>query len=222
MQADLLLVAALACAEINGQAYLVAGGSDDGLTLFQMLPGGRLLALTTLADTLQMGLSNISALSLRATATGLDIFAASAAEPGITQVHYTLGTAGVTLHASSAGGTLTGGAGADILCGGFGADLLIGGSGDDIVLDGDGSDQMQGGIGADTINGGLGIDSMVGGSGSDTYIIDSTADIIVELLADAARQERFASAGRHKVEREFNIRVEAGRLLDHFGKACNA
>ena len=141
---------ALACAEINGQAYLVAGGSDDGLTLFQMLPGGRLLALTTLADTLQMGLSNISALSLRATATGLDIFAASAAEPGITQLHYTLGTAGVTLHASSAGATLTGGAGADILCGGFGADLLIGGSGDDIVLDGDGSDQMQGGIGADT------------------------------------------------------------------------
>lgn len=47
-------------------------------------------------------------------------------------------------------------------------------------------------------------------------------DAIVELLADAARQERFASAGRHKVEREFNIRVEAGRLLDHFGKACNA
>lgn len=45
---------------------------------------------------------------------------------------------------------------------------------------------------------------------------------IVELLVDVVRQERFASAGRHKVERDFNIRVEAGRLLDHFGKACNA
>ena len=48
------------------------------------------------------------------------------------------------------------------------------------------------------------------------------ADAIAELLPDAVRQERFASAGRHKVEQDFNIRVEAGRLLDHFGKACNA
>lgn len=48
------------------------------------------------------------------------------------------------------------------------------------------------------------------------------ANAIAALLRDPESQERFAYAGRHKVEREFDVRIEAGRLLAHFGMLCDA
>lgn len=48
------------------------------------------------------------------------------------------------------------------------------------------------------------------------------ADAVQALLLDPRQRERFAAAGRHKVERDFNVRIEAGRLLEHFGAACHA
>jgi Ca2+-binding RTX toxin-like protein len=142
-------VSALASVDLGGRSYLVAGGSDDGVTLLQLLPGGRLVVLATLADTLAMGLSNISALSMRAAGNGLDILVASAEEAGLTQLRYTLGTAGQIVYAMAAGGVLNGGTADDILVGGSGADVLRGGAGNDILLDGAGQDQLTGGAGAD-------------------------------------------------------------------------
>lgn len=48
------------------------------------------------------------------------------------------------------------------------------------------------------------------------------ADAIEALLSDNGSQERFAREARHKVEREFDVRIEAARLLTHFGRACDA
>lgn len=46
------------------------------------------------------------------------------------------------------------------------------------------------------------------------------AQAIGALLADAERQDAFARAGRSKVEQDFNVQIEAGRLLAHFREAC--
>jgi glycosyltransferase involved in cell wall biosynthesis len=48
------------------------------------------------------------------------------------------------------------------------------------------------------------------------------ADAVEALLRDPERQEAFAAAGRRKVERDFDVRTEAGRLLDHFGALRHA
>ena len=61
---------------VGERGYVLASGSDDGLTLFAMLPGGRLLALSTLADTEAMALANISAITARTTSDGTTIYAA--------------------------------------------------------------------------------------------------------------------------------------------------
>ena len=48
------------------------------------------------------------------------------------------------------------------------------------------------------------------------------ASAVAELFDDPVLRERFAIAGRRKVERDFDVRIEAGRLLGHFGMACHA
>ena len=46
------------------------------------------------------------------------------------------------------------------------------------------------------------------------------ADAIAALLADPALRDAYAAAGRAKVEREFDVRIEAGRLFDCFVKVA--
>ena len=45
-----------------------------------------------------------------------------------------------------------------------------------------GDDTLIGGAGNDTLGGGIGVDSMVGGTGDDLYLVNSTADVVVELV----------------------------------------
>ena len=47
------------------------------------------------------------------------------------------------------------------------------------------------------------------------------ADAIAALLADPALGDAYAAAGRAKVEREFDVRIEAGRLFDCFTKVVH-
>jgi len=47
------------------------------------------------------------------------------------------------------------------------------------------------------------------------------ADAIAELLADPTARDAYAKAGRAKVEREFDVRIEAGRLFDCFAKVVH-
>ncbi len=142
-------VTALDIISHGGQTYVIAGGADDGLTIFVLLEGGQLLARATIEDTVDMGLDNISAISAVGRGDGLDIYVASSSEPGITQLRFDTGTAGITATATLAGGLLAGTAGADILQGHNGDDLIAAGAGDDIIRDGAGTDTLSGGAGAD-------------------------------------------------------------------------
>lgn len=142
-------VAALDVVEMDGRVYVIAGGADDGISIYELLPNGRLLALAHIEDTTAMGLANVSAISAQAGADGIDIYVASASEAGLTQLSYTPPPVGETLFANASGGSLNGSSRADILTGAQGADTLSGGGGDDILLDGGGRDVLTGGAGAD-------------------------------------------------------------------------
>lgn len=48
------------------------------------------------------------------------------------------------------------------------------------------------------------------------------ADAAQALLDDPRLCDALAEAGRRKVERDFDVRIEAGRLLEHFKAACHA
>ncbi|MEY8098156.1 calcium-binding protein [Falsihalocynthiibacter sp. S25ZX9] len=134
----------------NGRTYVLVGGADDGLSLFTLLPDGRLHHLTSMADTVQMALENISAVTMSDQNGELQIFAASGVEAGITQLTATIGEVGETRTGTGGNDTITGSASDDILFGANGDDEISGGAGDDILMDGSGVDQLRGGAGHDT------------------------------------------------------------------------
>lgn len=142
-------VTALEVVPVGERVYVIAGGADDGLALFTLLPDGTLLFLQGIADDAAMTLDNLSALAVADIGGELQLFTAGQGEAGITQFRLSTGTPGLVLRAAAAGAQLTGGGGDDLLAGGAGNDSLSGGGGADILLDGAGSDRLMGGSGAD-------------------------------------------------------------------------
>ena len=129
----------LAVAEADGKAFVAVAGSDDGISLLQLLPGGKLLHLDTFADTDAVTLANVSGLEMRVTAGRVEVIAASLTEPGLTVLAWALDGADRVLTGNAGANRLTGGAGDDILIDGAGADTLVGGAGADtfqLVADG--------------------------------------------------------------------------------------
>lgn len=141
---------ALTVVEHHNSIYVIAGGADDGISIFLLQADGTLLARGHLADTTQMSLENVSAISAVSVGNGIDIFVASSQVSGITQLHFATGSQGQTRQALPDGGTMSGSNGMDALSGAEGNDRLFGGEGDDILADGAGTDRLTGGIGADT------------------------------------------------------------------------
>ncbi|WP_370738578.1 calcium-binding protein, partial [Pseudoruegeria aquimaris] len=140
---------ALETATVAGRTYVVAGGGDDGVSLFLLTQDGRLLLRDTFVDGAVTSLRNISAMALMPEGNNLRIYASSGSEPGITALTYSPGPAGLTREGWLGADTLAGGSGADMLSGGPGNDSLAGAAGNDILLDGAGTDTLSGGIGAD-------------------------------------------------------------------------
>ncbi len=142
-------IAALEQVTVNGQVFLVGGGRDDGLSLFTLLRGGRLLHLARIADDAAMSLSDISAIALRAEGGVLHVYASGEDEAGITHLSVDLGTLSAPITGGSGGSALSGTAGGDLIDGGGGNDRIRGLGGDDILIDGTGRDTLDGGAGAD-------------------------------------------------------------------------
>ena len=87
-------VTVLETAEVAGRHYLVAGGADDGLSLFLILPSGQLVHLDTIADGPDSTLMNVSALELVALGNVLHVFATSESERGLTHLTVAFDPAG--------------------------------------------------------------------------------------------------------------------------------
>lgn len=90
------------------------------------------------------------------------------------------------IYGSTLNDTLYGMAGDDVLIGNAGDDRLLGGLGNDSLYGGFGNDSLDGSSGNDYLDGGTGNDVMAGGPGSDTYLVDSTGDVVMEVLSSGA------------------------------------
>ncbi|MCB1367608.1 MAG: hypothetical protein KDK00_07590 [Rhodobacteraceae bacterium] len=142
-------IAALTAFEHSGRAFVLAGGSDDGLTLFEISPNGRLFLLAVVADEMATTLNNVQAIAVQAYDSDIQVFAAGSGEAGITQLRVDLGDIGTLIEGTGRREVLTGGDGNDLILGKKGRDTLRGGAGDDRLMDGVGKDVMIGGPGAD-------------------------------------------------------------------------
>ena len=129
---------------LRGDLALVAlAGSDDGITLMQMVPGGRLIHRETLADDTLTALDNVTGLRFVEHGDGaVDLFALGVNE-GLSRFRLDAGALGVTATGQDGSG------GNDILTAGAAGGSLRGAGGDDILLDGAGRDSLWGGEGAD-------------------------------------------------------------------------
>lgn len=145
----------IATVEVDGRQYIAAGGADDGVSLFVMLPNGMLQYLDTIVNNWvdggpgQVAIANVSALAAGRLDDQIRIIVASQAQSGLSDLSWDVSGQGFERLADAAGETLAGGSGDDILVGRNGDDVLTGGAGADILVDGGGSDALTGGAGAD-------------------------------------------------------------------------
>jgi len=133
----------------GGRAFVIAGGTDAGVTLFELDPTGRLHRLAVVEDTAATTLRSVTAIHAAQIGGEVQVFVASGNEPGFTHFRLDLGALGPALSAPEAGGMVTGTGADDLIIGGDGRDTLTGGAGQDRIFDGGGVDILTGGAGAD-------------------------------------------------------------------------
>ncbi len=142
-------VTALASVTTAGHTLVVAGGSDGGISLFELLPNDRLLHLRVLLDSGDTSLDGVSALAATVIGDRLNIFAGSGREQGLSRLEFGLTELGPVVRGTPRGDALAGTALDDVLWGGDGPDRLSSGAGHDTLIDGPGRDTLTGGLGAD-------------------------------------------------------------------------
>jgi len=142
-------VQALGVAQYGDHVFVIAGGADNGITLFALLPDGTLVTVQTIADAATTSMFKVSAITTAISGNQLHIFVGSQNEGGVTQFSIDLANLGSLMRGTGAAEVLTGGAGSDILMAQGSGDTLVGGGGDDILVSGDGQTVMTGGAGRD-------------------------------------------------------------------------
>ncbi len=136
----------LAVARAGDRLFVVAGGADDGLALFTLLPDGRLVHLHSLPHDTGRGLADIAALAAAVVGPELQVFAAGQDVPGLSRLSVPIGDLGAVRHGT---GTLDGTGGDDLIAADAGAARLSGGAGDDILVAAARDTILTGGDGAD-------------------------------------------------------------------------
>ncbi|WP_438363143.1 M10 family metallopeptidase C-terminal domain-containing protein, partial [Nioella halotolerans] len=134
---------------VGERAFIIVGGADDGLTLFELLPGGRLLHHDTIRDGFDISLANVASIAAHDVGGRVDIYVGSHTEVGVTRLAMDPGPMGSVLTGTDGNNTLIGSDAGEILTGHGGNDRIEGRAGDDILMDGPGEDTLIGGSGAD-------------------------------------------------------------------------
>ncbi len=136
---------ALDTIRVGAEVYVAVGGGDGGITVLQLLPGGRLVVREVVEDTLSVALNGVRQLEFVEVNGRVELFVVSN-EGGISRYRLDTGPLGVeavglqgtsgndVLSAPNSGGTMVAGAGADVLISGPGADTLRGGTGADLFV----------------------------------------------------------------------------------------
>jgi serralysin len=139
-------VAALDMFTWSGRCFVVAAGSDSGLSIVEVLPDGTLSPMTTLVLETGQAIANVTGIETTVIGTTAQIFLTDARGDRIHHFTTTLQGIGGTV---SGVATVTGGALDERLFGSGWADTISGGAGDDFLHDGGGNDLLIGGAGAD-------------------------------------------------------------------------
>lgn len=125
---------AMATIQHDGDLYIAVAGTDGGLSLFNLMSDGTLVLRGVIADTVQMALTNVSAISMRSGPNGIDIYVASSSEYGLTRITFDTSDGGVVLQGDSTSETLIGTSAADVLYDGAGIDVMTGKAGADLFV----------------------------------------------------------------------------------------
>jgi Ca2+-binding RTX toxin-like protein/subtilisin-like proprotein convertase family protein len=146
---------------------------------------------------------------------GLEVQGASGSNEGTSGNDDLFGSIGIDI--------LYGYAGNDTLVGNAGNDRLLGGLGDDRLFGGSGDDQLDGSSGNDYLDGGSGNDTMSGGPGNDTYVVESTQDVVLEVIAGGAggKDTIVTSVSLTAPANVENLIAEAGAFVDLTGNALD-
>ncbi|MGB5863435.1 MAG: hypothetical protein WBG95_03990, partial [Sulfitobacter sp.] len=148
----------VATAQIGDRVFVVAGGADDGLSLFTLMPDGRLIHLETIPHTTGSGLMNVDEIETAVIGNALQIFVSSGTDAGITAF---------TVDLSNLGGVQRGDH--------DGSTTLQGTSGDDLLIAGQ-NDTVQAGAGNDILVGAAGA-QLIGGQGADIFVLAQTGTL---------------------------------------------
>lgn len=138
---------ALATAVVDGRGYVIAGGADGGISIFTLLPDGRMIHLQTIADSADMTLARVSAIEATVIGGRIVLLVTSDGETGVTQLAIDPGALGRTGVAGA--GTVAGTARDDLLLATAATTHLQGGDGDDILVTAKSNITLTGGAGAD-------------------------------------------------------------------------
>ena len=152
-------VQAMSVSQIEDRVFIVAGGGDDGLSLFTLLPDGRLSHVQTLIHEVGLGLQNVDVIETVIVGTTLQIFVGSDTSLGLSQFCVDLSQLGIEKRNWAAGDQFVqGSTGDDILMAGLnGHDTLNGRGGDDILV------ATKAGV------------TMIGGGGHDRFVLADTS-----------------------------------------------
>lgn len=131
----------------EGRAFIVAAGTDAGLSVLELLPNGRLSHLLSHALETGAGIGNVTGIETAVLQETVAIFLTDARGDRIHHFEMDLSDLGALVMAG--GGVSVGTARDDRLMGSAGDDSLLGAGGDDFLHDGGGDDRLTGGAGAD-------------------------------------------------------------------------
>jgi Ca2+-binding RTX toxin-like protein len=175
----------------EGRQFLVAAGSDDGITVLELWDDGSLHVEASLADTYDITLANVSGLTVEIINGMPVLFVSSATDHGFTRIELSIGSSYREISGNFGDNTLVGGAGNDKIFAGAGNDLVDGGQGDDWLEDGSGEDRLTGGAGADVFS----------------FVQDGQTDVIMDFDLS---EDTIDFSGFSNIDSFADLRVVAG------------
>lgn len=140
----------MALVQQDDHVFVLAIGSDHGVTVFRLLPDGHLVFVETVSDDLDGRLNTPSSISAVILGDTLHALIGTQSTGQMAHLHATLDNLGqAAISSTDDADRLAGGGRDDLLVAGSDADTLVGGAGDDILSSGPGRSWLTGGAGAD-------------------------------------------------------------------------
>ena len=130
-----------------GRSFVVTAGTDAGLTVMELLPGGQLHCFATGVFETGAGMAAVTGIEAAVNGATVTFYVTDARADGVQSVNMSLRALGGQIDARA--GSAIGTNNADLIWGSAARETLQGGGGDDFIFSGGGADVMTGGRGAD-------------------------------------------------------------------------